>query len=148
MNQVISNAKNISIDDAENELNNLGRKRVSNFGLLIRALRQKLGISQNDLAMSLEHSGYPIDISSISYYETGKRKPPASIVAHLSIALKLSTEQETLLLQAYIQEIYMSALEDYKEAKEKIRSVKNGSFNDSTLKQHSFSNHMRGNSYD
>ncbi|MGH2485000.1 MAG: helix-turn-helix domain-containing protein, partial [Ktedonobacterales bacterium] len=71
------------------------RQPQGTFGALMRELRDRNGLSQDELAKLLAQS-----TSYVSLLETGRRKPTRRVVSNLCSALALSEEDEAKLTAA------------------------------------------------
>lgn len=62
---------------------------MSTTGQRIRAARQALGMSQNDLKQAVERAGGQVDVSMISYMENDERTPSVAMLLWLCNALQI-----------------------------------------------------------
>lgn len=90
------------------------------FGELLSLFRKKSNKTQQEVAWETEMLNYPLDVTSISKYESGNRRPEAGIIPYLSLALKLTEEEEKALLLAYLEDFTTSALRNYLKGKENV----------------------------
>ena len=77
--------------------------------------------TQLELSLTISHLGYPVDTTTISRYESGLRRPDAEFIPYYARALRLREEEEELLLDAYITQDRVSALQSYLRGKEHVR---------------------------
>jgi transcriptional regulator with XRE-family HTH domain len=89
------------------------------FAQLLRYYRNRAGLTQLQLVVKLERLAFPVAESTVAMWETGKRLPSESAVFHyLGVSLGLSKDEEWALLQAWLAEHELRALEDYLAIKE------------------------------
>jgi len=86
------------------------------FGKLLREFR-KPKMTQIQLQNVLYDLDYPMDVTTLSKYESGERWPSASFIPYFAKALALSDYEEDVLLSAYINVLQATAFEDYLKGK-------------------------------
>ena len=93
------------------------------FGELLSLFRSQANKTQLELSIAISHLDYPIDASTLSKYESGSRRPEAEFIPYYALALRLPEEEEGLLLEAYISQDRVNALQSYLRGKENARQL-------------------------
>lgn len=91
------------------------------FGELLSIFRKEADKTQLDLSVNITLLGYPIDVTTISRYESGSRRPDAEFIPYYARALRLREEEEKILLDTYIMQDKVIALHSYLRGKENVQ---------------------------
>lgn len=99
-------------------------KVLDSFGDLLGIFRKQANKTQQDLAEAVEKLGYPVDVTTISKYESGSRRPEAEFIPYFAGALKLPAQDEKALLDAYIEHDRILALQSYLKGKQNVEQIR------------------------
>lgn len=93
----------------------------NSFGELLSIFRKEANKTQLELSTAITFLGYPIDVTAISRYESGSRRPEADFIPYFARALRLSEDDERTLLDTYIAYFRVLALQSYLRGKENVQ---------------------------